>query len=43
MLIGPEHPPTANDMVPLGFVRRLLGLASLASVIVLFTPTPIIL
>jgi membrane-associated protease RseP (regulator of RpoE activity) len=42
MLIGPEHPPTANDMVPLGFWRRVLGWASLASVVVLFTPTPFI-
>ena len=43
MLMGPEHPPTADDTVPLGFWRRLLGWASLASVIVLFTPRPIIL
>ncbi len=30
MLIGPAHPPTANDEAPLGRGRWLLGLASLS-------------
>jgi membrane-associated protease RseP (regulator of RpoE activity) len=40
MLMGPNHPPTANDEVALGPVRTLLGWASLLFVIVGFTPTP---
>lgn len=30
LLIGPDHPPTADDHVPLGWFRRALGLASLS-------------
>jgi len=40
MLTGPKHPPTADDNVPLGPVRTILGWASLAFVIVGFTPEP---
>lgn len=40
MLMGPIHPPTANDNVPLGTARTFLGWASLLFVIVGFTPTP---
>ena len=40
MLMGPIHPPTANDDVPLGTTRTTLGWASLAFVIIGFTPTP---
>ncbi len=40
MLIGPVHPPTANDHVPLGAGRRVLGWVSLAFVAVGFTPVP---
>jgi membrane-associated protease RseP (regulator of RpoE activity) len=42
MLIGPIHPPTANDDVPLGTTRIILGWASLLFVIIGFTPTPFI-
>jgi membrane-associated protease RseP (regulator of RpoE activity) len=42
MLIGPIHPPTANDNVPLGATRTVLGWASLLFVIIGFTPTPFI-
>ncbi len=40
MFIGPNHPPTADDSVPLGTPRIILGWLSLAFVIVGFTPTP---
>jgi membrane-associated protease RseP (regulator of RpoE activity) len=40
MLMGPVHPPTANDGVPLGTGRTILGWASLLFVLVGFTPTP---
>ncbi len=43
MLIGPIHPPTANDYVPLGPVRTILGWLSLLFVLIGFTPTPFIL
>ena len=39
--IGPAHPPTSNDRVPLGWGRRLLGLASLLIPVLCFVPTPI--
>ncbi len=37
-LIGVDHPPTANDQVPLGPVRIVLGTLSLALPILCFTP-----
>ena len=40
ILIGPNHPPTADDSVPLGTGRIILGWLTLAFVIVGFTPTP---
>ncbi|MGD9719731.1 MAG: site-2 protease family protein [Pirellulales bacterium] len=40
LLIGPNHPPTANDHVPLGTGRTILGWVTLAFVIIGFTPTP---
>lgn len=40
MLMGPVHPPTANDDMPLGTGRTILGWASLLFVLVGFTPTP---
>lgn len=43
LLFGPRHPPTANDNVPLGIGRTILGWAVLAFVIVGFTPTPIMM
>jgi membrane-associated protease RseP (regulator of RpoE activity) len=40
LLMGPVHPPTANDDVPLGTTRTILGWLSLMFVIIGFTPTP---
>jgi membrane-associated protease RseP (regulator of RpoE activity) len=42
LLIGVDHPPTANDRVPLGPVRFALGLASLSIPFLFLTTTPII-
>jgi hypothetical protein len=42
MLMGPIHPPTANDDVPLGTTRTVLGWVSLLFVLIGFTPTPFI-
>lgn len=39
-LMGPRHPPTANDQVPLGPGRVLLGWLALLFVPVGFTPAP---
>jgi hypothetical protein len=39
-LMGPRHPPTANDNVPLGFRRHLLGWLTLAFLPLGFTPIP---
>jgi membrane-associated protease RseP (regulator of RpoE activity) len=41
-LMGARHPPTADDSVPLGAVRVILGWLTLAFIIIGFTPTPII-
>jgi membrane-associated protease RseP (regulator of RpoE activity) len=41
MLFGPSHPPTANDEMPLGRGRFILGWLTLAFVIIGFTPTPL--
>jgi membrane-associated protease RseP (regulator of RpoE activity) len=40
MLMGPAHPPTANDNMPLGTARTVLGWASLLFVPIGFTPVP---
>jgi membrane-associated protease RseP (regulator of RpoE activity) len=40
MLMGPVHPPTANDDIPLGVPRTVLGWASLLFVPIGFTPVP---
>lgn len=40
MLMGPYHPPTANDEVPLGTARTILGWATLLFVPIGFTPVP---
>jgi len=37
-LIGVDHPPTADDKVPLGMWRTVLGIASLAIPVLCFTP-----
>lgn len=42
VLIGPLHPPTADDQMPLGRARRILGWATLLFLLVGFTPTPIV-
>ncbi len=39
--MGPKHPPTADDTVPLGKFRIFLGWLTLAFIIIGFTPTPI--
>ncbi len=41
MLMGPKHPPTANDYVPLGWGRKILGWLTLAFLIIGITPDPI--
>jgi len=40
LAMGPNHPPTANDNVPLGAWRVVLGWLTLAFVLVGFTPMP---
>ena len=40
MVMGPVHPPTADDEVPLGAWRTLLGWLTLAFIPIGFTPTP---
>jgi membrane-associated protease RseP (regulator of RpoE activity) len=40
MLMGPIHPPTADDHVPLGFGRIVLGWLTLAFIPIGFTPMP---
>ncbi len=40
-LMGPIHPPTADDDEPLGIVRIILGWLTLAFIVVSFTPMPI--
>ncbi len=42
ILMGPAHPPTANDEEPLGWFRAILGWLTLAFIFVGFTPTPIL-
>jgi membrane-associated protease RseP (regulator of RpoE activity) len=42
LLMGPRHPPTANDNVPLGLMRHVVGWLTLAFIVVGFTPMPIV-
>jgi membrane-associated protease RseP (regulator of RpoE activity) len=42
LVMGPIHPPTANDDEPLGMGRIILGWLTLAFIIVGFTPMPIL-
>ncbi|MBN2476603.1 MAG: site-2 protease family protein [Pirellulales bacterium] len=42
MLMGPIHPPTANDNVRLGVMRTVLGWLTLGFFVLGFTPTPIL-
>lgn len=39
-IMGPWHPPTADDRVPLGAGRTILGWITLAFVVLGFTPQP---
>lgn len=39
-ILGPEHPPTADDRAPLGPLRIILGWLVLAFIIIGFTPEP---
>lgn len=43
IVTGPRHPPTANDDVPLGTFRIILGWLTLAFIIIGFTPTPFVI
>ena len=38
ILIGTDHPPTADDRAPLGRTRRLLGACALAIPVLCFPP-----
>jgi len=40
-MMGVRHPPTANDNVPLGPVRTILGWITLPFIFIGFTPNPI--
>ena len=40
VLMGPVHPPTADDREPLGLLRCVLGWLTLAFIFVGFTPDP---
>jgi membrane-associated protease RseP (regulator of RpoE activity) len=42
-LVGPVHPPTANDEEPLGVGRTILGWLTLAFILIGITPIPIII
>ena len=41
MIMGTDHPPTADDRPPLGLWRTILGWLTLAFIPIGFTPTPI--
>jgi len=41
IMIGTDHPPTADDTVDIGRGRRILGYASLAIPIFCFPPVPL--
>ncbi|HUG90834.1 MAG TPA: site-2 protease family protein [Planctomycetaceae bacterium] len=43
LLMGPKHPPTADDRVPLGPLRHIVGWLTLAFIVVGFTPMPIVM
>ncbi len=42
LVMGPKHPPTANDDEPLGLFRYILGWLTLAFIFIGFTPQPFI-
>jgi hypothetical protein len=41
VMLGTDHPRTANDRVPLGWGRVVLGLASLLIPLLCFVPVPV--
>jgi membrane-associated protease RseP (regulator of RpoE activity) len=41
LLRNPRHPPTPNDKPPIGVVRTVRGIATLAFIIIGFTVNPI--
>ncbi|MDA0831800.1 MAG: site-2 protease family protein [Planctomycetota bacterium] len=41
LFMGVSHPPTRDDRVPLGTLRTIIGWATLAFIIVGFTPMPL--
>ena len=41
LIMGPKHPPTADDSVPLDLKRQVIGWLTLAFLFVGFTPRPI--
>ncbi len=41
LLMGPRHPPTTDDSVPLGPVRIVLGWLTLGFIVIGFTPVPL--
>ncbi|MBI3461677.1 MAG: site-2 protease family protein, partial [Planctomycetes bacterium] len=41
-VIGIDHPPTADDSVPIGFWRKVIGVASLAIPVFCLAPMPIL-
>jgi membrane-associated protease RseP (regulator of RpoE activity) len=42
LMMGPAHPPTADDYEPLGLGRCILGWLTLAFILVGFTPNPLL-
>lgn len=42
-LVGPRHPPTANDSMPLGWGRHVIGWLTLSFLLIGFTFQPIVL
>jgi len=40
IFIGPNHPPTADDNMPLGRGRTILGWLTLCFIFIGFTPHP---
>jgi membrane-associated protease RseP (regulator of RpoE activity) len=43
LIIGPDHPPSADDSVDIGWFRRVLGFVSLAIPVLCFPPEPLVI
>jgi membrane-associated protease RseP (regulator of RpoE activity) len=41
VMMGSRHPPTADDFMPLGFGRKVVGWGTLLFVLIGFTPAPL--